>query len=101
MVSFKKWWTALKPTNLEDEEEVPDVTALNVAGVNGVISLVVFLLWWGKTASKGGDGHVAVWMQSVEEVAKLLELMNDLAELDDAGDADDADDAPSVKRKYV
>jgi hypothetical protein len=78
---------------MDEEEDRPNFNSLNVPGVNGILSLVAFLLWWGKKANTGGEATIAIWAKSVQEVCGAIEAMNNMAEVNDSNAA------LAVKRK--
>ena len=74
--NFEWWWAVLKPKNFDLME--PDCSLLHLPGVNGIISLVVFLLWWGTRVAGRSENAVDAWSASITEVCEAIEIMLDI-----------------------
>lgn len=70
--SFWEWWSVIQPDwRLEDGElvcecVVGDWEALRLPGINGVVSIVVALFYWGLEVLEDSRGQ-SCWVSAVEE----------------------------------
>lgn len=84
------WWAGIQPNGrgglLLRIDQNLDWSCLRVAGINGLISVIAVLLWWGIKVLDGGDRRVR-WLEAVDDVCWALSRMN--LPLPDKGDADD------------
>ena len=70
--SFWEWWSVIQPDwRLEDGElvcecVVGDWEALRLPGINGVVSIVVALFYWGLEVLEDSRGQ-SRWVSAVEE----------------------------------
>ncbi|KAI0039617.1 hypothetical protein FA95DRAFT_1478423, partial [Auriscalpium vulgare] len=82
--SFKtlwwRWWVSLQPAErvIDAEAFVLDVPKddmsweqVNIAGVNGLLSVVAALTWWGVAVHQVQDG-IPRWMDAVVDVTHAL-----------------------------
>jgi hypothetical protein len=73
-----------------------DFSRLNVPGINGVVSLIVLLMWWGLKVHEVGEDATA-WEQALEEVCATIEEMNGLNGDDEEDEEDnEANELPVV-----
>jgi hypothetical protein len=72
------WWGGLQPDGREDcflqSKDQLCWDDLNVAGINGIVSVVVSLLWWGMKVS---EDEVAVkgWQSAIDDVCWVFSSM--------------------------
>ena len=77
---FNGWWKNLQPTWRISNDKVDkavsrgDWNCLRCPGVNGVISVVVALFYWG-LASDGKLAHHKAWIEAVEDCATVFSLL--------------------------
>lgn len=99
------WWGTMQPEERGDSfDRVSgslDWDRVNIAGINGIVSVVASLLWWGLVTSEDDLAGYQEWLEAVDDVSWALECAG-------AGDVeadDDDDEIPTMpatkKRKYV
>ena len=71
--AFWKWWSGIQPEwRVEDEELVRerlvgDWEPLQRPGMNGIVSVMVALFYWGLAVLKKGRGRRDGWLSAVED----------------------------------
>lgn len=78
---FDSWWTSLQPEwrVSKDGSVLTDVAegsweAVRIGGVNGLLSVVVALFFWG-SAAKDEDSRDSGWISAVKDVDRVLERL--------------------------
>lgn len=77
---FNGWWKSLQPNWRISNDKVDkalsqgDWDCLKFPGINGVISVVVALFYWG-LASQGKMAHRKAWLTAVEDCATVFSLL--------------------------
>lgn len=74
------WWGSLQPearlgTFMRLSEPL-DWACVHVAGVNGIVSVIVVLLWWGLKLVDEDLGGRKDWLRAVDDVAWAVERIN-------------------------
>lgn len=96
-MAVSAWWAAMKPG---EDSEIQDAWAkTRKGGPNGLVSLLMLLLWWGRSAKNGprafeGDS-MPLWNTTVADVLRGMESMIISLEVGAATQAD------TKKRKLV
>jgi hypothetical protein len=93
------WWRVLQPSERGDSlsriEQHMDWKQLNVAGINGILSIVVVLYWWGCKVCHHED-RIKEWLKAVDEATWTFgQMMTDPVSAPDKP----IEDAGSTKRK--
>lgn len=64
------------------------------AGINGMVSVVVSLLWWGLGLPEGNTADRTSWLDAVDDVAWALDQMRTISAV---GEEDSEEESPGVK----
>lgn len=85
-IAVNAWWTSMKAERLGTHDAWAKIRK---SGPNGLVSLLILLLWWGREAMKGpvafrGDSS-PLWHSTVADVCAVLEEMG--AEVPRSADA--------------
>ncbi|RDB25587.1 hypothetical protein Hypma_006940 [Hypsizygus marmoreus] len=75
--AFYTWWTALQPAWRVDDAGTlcrgeGDLTCVRVAGVNGILSALAALFFWGAIVIEGSDSERLAWTQACDDVAWVV-----------------------------
>ncbi|KAJ7061368.1 hypothetical protein C8F01DRAFT_987763 [Mycena amicta] len=86
---FWTWWTGLQPPWRETTTEIQPYNAerkgeswggLVVPGINGMLTAVAMVYWWGCEEKTRGSWPTGQWVDAVEDVRRVCEGLRDEAE---------------------
>jgi hypothetical protein len=64
------WWVKVQPKDRSDWAPM-----LKLHGKNGMLQIMVLLLWWGKRVADGSPADAREWLSAVEDVAETFRGM--------------------------
>ncbi|KAF8872555.1 hypothetical protein CPB85DRAFT_1171838, partial [Mucidula mucida] len=74
--AYRTWYNGLQPNWREKEgEDWKHWGLLDIRGVNGMLSVVTCLYWWGMVVSEQAQSDFDKWERAAEDVSWVMEKM--------------------------
>lgn len=78
---MRAWWKSMRPTTMFDRGNLKDDwTALNKHGINGWLSIVAGMKWWGESLKcLTGDllrASTEEWLSMLEDLIETIQYLN-------------------------